>query len=201
MKKSKVMLIIQQFAAIFIGSMLIGLGINGFLVPHHLLDGGIVGIALILHYYFNVQTGLCMIVLSIPLCLSAWFLERNYFFSSFHGLMVSSFFIDWLSPLQTQFPLPILVSSILGGAINGVGFGIMLRYETSTAGTDLLAQILSKTFTINIGVIIFLIDGLVAVIGFQALGFKSFIFSCLTIIIVGVVTSMIVKNDHRSYYF
>jgi uncharacterized membrane-anchored protein YitT (DUF2179 family) len=194
------MYIFQKFAAILIGSMLIGLGINGFLVPHHLLDGGIVGIALILHYYFNIQTGFCMIVLSIPLCLLAWFFERNYFFSSFHGLMVSSFFIDWLSPLQTHFHLPILVSSILGGAINGVGFGLMLRYETSTAGTDLLAQILSKNFTLNIGIMIFLIDGLVAVVGFQALGFKSFFYSCITILTVGVVTSMLVKKDHRSYW-
>lgn len=193
--------IIQQFAAIVIGSMLIGFGINGFLVPHHLLDGGIVGVALILHYYFHVQTGLCMIVLSIPLCLFAWYLERNYFFSSFHGLMVSSFFIDWLSPLQSQFPLPILVSSLLGGVINGVGFGLMLRFETSTAGTDLIAQMLSKTFTLNIGVIIFLIDGLVAVLGFQALGFKSFFYSCITIITVGVVTSMIVKNNDQSHNY
>ncbi|UQD52192.1 hypothetical protein C0971_09300 [Bacillus methanolicus] len=201
MKISKVIVIIQQFAAIAIGSMLIGFGINGFLVPHHLLDGGIVGVALILHYYFHVQTGLCMIVLSIPLCLFAWYLERNYFFSSFHGLMVSSFFIDWLSPLQSQFPLPILVSSLLGGVINGVGFGLMLRFETSTAGTDLIAQMLSKTFTLNIGVIIFLIDGLVAVLGFQALGFKSFFYSCITIITVGVVTSMIVKNNDQSHNY
>ena len=45
-------------SAILIGSLLLGIGINGFLVPHHLLDGGITGLALIIHYYFGFPTGL-----------------------------------------------------------------------------------------------------------------------------------------------
>ncbi|PLR78669.1 hypothetical protein CU633_03695 [Bacillus sp. V3-13] len=194
-------IIIHKIAAIFIGSLLIGIGINGFLIPHQLLDGGIVGIALILHYYFNTQTGISMILLSIPLCMYAWFKERNYFMSSFQGLMVSSFFIDWLAPLQSQFPLPIFISSIFGGIIIGVGIGIMLRFEASTGGTDLLAHIISKAASINIGLVIFLIDGFVALIAFKALGARSFVFSVITIVTVGAVTSLFVKNNYRNYFF
>ncbi|PLR79921.1 hypothetical protein CVD25_13220 [Bacillus canaveralius] len=190
---------IHKLAAIFIGSLLIGIGINGFLVPHQLLDGGIVGIALILHYYFSFQTGISMFLLSIPLCVYAWFKERNYFMSSFQGLVVSSFFIDWLAPLQSHFPLPILISSILGGIIIGVGIGVLLRFEASTGGTDLLAHIISKAASINIGLIIFLIDGLVALMAFKTLGARSFIFSVITIFIVGAVTSLFVRNNHRNY--
>ncbi|PLR82406.1 YitT family protein [Bacillus sp. V33-4] len=190
---------IHKLAAIFVGSLLIGIGINGFLVPHQLLDGGIVGIALILHYYFSFQTGISMFLLSIPLCMYAWFKERNYFMSSFQGLVVSSFFIDWLAPLQSHFPLPILISSILGGIIIGVGIGVLLRFEASTGGTDLLAHIISKAASINIGLIIFLIDGLVALMAFKTLGARSFIFSVITIFIVGAVTSLFVRNNHRNY--
>ena len=90
-------------SAILIGSLLLGIGINGFLVPHHLLDGGITGLALIIHYYFGFPTGLCMFLLSIPLSVYAWFRERIYFYNSFIGLIVASTFIDWLAPLRTQF--------------------------------------------------------------------------------------------------
>ncbi|PLR96852.1 hypothetical protein CVD19_10375 [Bacillus sp. T33-2] len=191
---------LKKTGAIVIGSLLIGTGINGFLVPHHLLDGGVVGIALILHYYFNIQTGMCIFFLSLPLCIYAWFHERNYFYTSFQGLIVCSFFIDWLAPLQTRFPLPVFISAIVGGSIIGVGIGLMLRYEASTGGTDLLAYIISNASSVNIGIIIFILDGLVALIGLKALGAESFIFSVLTIFTVGLITQSFVKNNYRSYF-
>ncbi|MFB6466196.1 YitT family protein [Cytobacillus sp. Hz8] len=195
---SGILLIIKNSAILF-GSLLIGTGINGFLIPHHLLDGGIVGIALILHYYFHWQTGLVMFILSIPLILYAWFQERGYFYSSFQGLIVSSFFIDWLEPLQEQFNLPILFSTIIGASIIGVGVGLMLRYETSTGGTDLLASIVAKATSMNIGVLIFMIDGLVALLGFRVLGMRSFIFSTFSIAIIGTIASLLMENDIRSH--
>ena len=56
-KRKVIIFILQKISAIFIGSLLLGIGINGFLVPHHLLDGGITGLALIIHYYFGFPTG------------------------------------------------------------------------------------------------------------------------------------------------
>ena len=178
---------------ILIGSLLLGIGINGFLVPHHLIDGGIIGIALILHYYFHFQVGLCMVILSIPLSIYAWQWERTYFYNSFQGLIVSALFIDWLAPLKNQFNLPIIPSLLLGGLLIGIGIGLMLRYKTSTGGTDLLAQFISKSTSLNIGIVIFLVDGFIVTAGFNILGFRSFIFSCLTIIIVGIMTSWIAR--------
>lgn len=69
----------------------------------------------------------------------------------------------------------------------------MLRYETSTGGTDLLAHIISKANSLNIGMIIFLLDGLVALIAYSTLGPESFLFSALTILIVGVIASNFMK--------
>jgi uncharacterized membrane-anchored protein YitT (DUF2179 family) len=181
---------IIRLAALLIGSFLVGAGINGFLVPHRLLDGGVVGIALILHYYFNFQTGLWVAFLSLPLAVYAYFKERNYFFSSIQGLIATSFFIDWLAPLQEQFQLPIWWSAILGGFIIGSGIGLMLRYETSTGGTDLLAYILSKASSLDLGVLIFLVDGLIVLIGYKALGTQSFLFSSIVILTAGVTASV-----------
>jgi uncharacterized membrane-anchored protein YitT (DUF2179 family) len=187
--------------AILIGSFLIGIGVNAFLIPHHLLDGGIIGLSLILHYYFELQTGLCVILLSLPLCIYAWFREREYFYSSFHGLMVSSFFIDLLSPLQNHFILPIIFSALFGGALGGLGVGLMLRYQTSTGGTELLAHFLAKSFSFNIGTIIFIIDGLVLLSGFKVLGTHSFLYSILTILSFGFITTLLVKNSKKSSFF
>ncbi|EFZ1984487.1 YitT family protein [Shigella flexneri] len=190
------MYIFQKITAIIIGSLLLSIGINGFLVPHHLLDGGITGIALIIHYYFEFPTGLAMFLLSIPLCIFAWIHERTFFYNSFLGLIVASIFIDWLEPLRNQFSLSIFPSMLIGGGLIGIGVGIMLRYEASTGGTDLLAQFISKAFSVNIGVIIFMIDGLIVTSALNTLELKAFLFSCLTICMIGMITSFMARPSN-----
>ena len=191
------MYIFQKITAIIIGSLLLSIGINGFLVPHHLLDGGITGIALIIHYYFEFPTGLAMFLLSIPLCIFAWIHERTFFYNSFLGLIVASIFIDWLEPLRNQFFLSIFPSMLIGGGLIGIGVGIMLRYEVSTGGTDLLAQFISKAMSVNIGVVIFIIDGLIVTSAFKMLELKAFLFSGLTICMIGIITSIMARPSNR----
>ncbi|MFJ7830834.1 YitT family protein [Peribacillus sp. NPDC097284] len=173
-----------------VGSFLIGVGINGFLVPYHLIDGGIIGIALVLHYFFDFQTGLSMLVLSIPLFIYAWCYERSLFYSSIHGLLLTSLFMDWLSPLKREFAVSIFTSSLVGGVIIGVGIGLMLRYETSSGGTDLLAKFIAKSSSMDIALIIIIIDTAIISAGLFILGIEIFLFSCLTIVIIGVITSI-----------
>ncbi|WP_110927453.1 YitT family protein [Bacillus massiliglaciei] len=189
--------ILQKITAILIGSLLLSIGINCFLVPHQLLDGGITGIALIIHYYFEFPTGLAIFLLSIPLCIFAWIHERTFFFNSFLGLIAASVFIDWLAPLRNQFSLSVFPSVLIGGGLIGIGVGIMLRYEASTGGTDLLAQFISKAMSVNIGVVIFMIDGLIVTLAFKMLELKAFLFSGLTICMIGIVTSIIARPSNR----
>ena len=73
----------------------------------------------------------------------------------------------------------------------------MLRYKTSTGGTDLLAQFISKAFSLNIGMIILLIDGLIVLAAINVLGVQVFLFSTLTIFIIGIMTSLIAKPIHE----
>ena len=181
----------------FIGSLLLGIGINGFLVPYHLIDGGMIGIALIIHYYFEFPVGLCMFLLSIPLCLYTFIREPTYFYNSLFGLIISAFMIDWLSPLESQLHLPILASALFGGMLTGLGTGLMLRYKISTAGTDLLAQLIAQSSLLNIGLVIFIIDGFIVTTSYNLLGFQTFLFSCVTILMVGVMSSLIVKSPQH----
>jgi uncharacterized membrane-anchored protein YitT (DUF2179 family) len=184
----------QKIAAMLLGSLLLSLGVNGFLVPYQLLDGGVIGLGLIIHYFYGWPTGLSIILLSLPLYVLAWFFERRYFFYSLHGLIISSFCIDVFSFINGKIHLDILPSTVIGGVLVGIGIGLMLRYETSTGGTDLLAQILTKFTSINIGIIIFLIDGLVITSGIQVVGLEKFFYSLLTILCVGLMTTVTVSR-------
>ena len=86
---------------ILVGSVLVGIGINFFLVPFHLLDGGGIGIGLIMHYLWNIKVGIAIMCISLPIFLIAWMHYRSFFYNGIHGLLFSSVVIDFLYPLHT----------------------------------------------------------------------------------------------------
>ena len=182
---------LRKLISICIGSTLLAIGINGFLVPHQLLDGGIIGIGLIIKYLWNIKVGLSIILFSIPLYIVAWFYYRPFFYNSLHGLLISSLMIDILSVLRGQITFEPMTSSIIGGIFVGAGIGIMLREETSTGGTDLLAQFLSEITKLNVGIIIFIIDVIIVTGGSLIVGTGSFLYSMLVVTVVGLVTSVL----------
>ncbi|SFL44250.1 Uncharacterised 5xTM membrane BCR, YitT family COG1284 [Gracilibacillus orientalis] len=192
------MFITKKIYTIIIGSILLAIGVNFFLIPFKLLDGGMIGLGLIFKYLAGVKAGLVIIFLSVPIFILAWMYQREYFYNSLHGLLVSSFAIDYLAPLHysyiTKFQLPSVVSSVLGGVLIGIGTGIMLRYRTSTGGTDLLAQLLSRITRMNVGIIIFIIDALIIMIGGIIISTETMLLSTITIICVGIVTSLCTWN-------
>ncbi|MED4268913.1 YitT family protein [Geobacillus stearothermophilus] len=182
---------IKKMAAVIVGSLLIGVGINVFLVPHHLLDGGMIGIGLIAKYVWNVQAGLMMIVLSVPLYVAAWFYYRPFFYNSLHGLLFSSWMIDVLSVLRGVVALDPLWSAMIGGILVGAGIGLMLREETSTGGTDLLAQFIARLTNWNVGIVIFVIDACIISAGSLIIDSVPFVHSLVVVTVVGAVTTML----------
>jgi uncharacterized membrane-anchored protein YitT (DUF2179 family) len=191
---------LRRTVAIFFGSMLLGIGINGFIVPFHLLDGGMIGISLLVKYVWGYKVGLTLILLSIPIYFLAWRLERRYFINSVHGLLVSSLIIDLLSPLRGMFSVSIIEGSVIGGLFIGTGIGWMLRYETSTGGTDLLALFVSRWLSINVGMVIFFIDAAVILAGLYVIGEGILLYSLVTILSVGFATMTMTLIRSINFY-
>jgi uncharacterized membrane-anchored protein YitT (DUF2179 family) len=185
---------VYKFIAVLLGCLLIAIGINFFLMPFKVLDGGVIGIALIINYLFGLRVGLIMFLCSIPIFTLAWFYYRDMFYNSIYGLVISSLVIDLLQPFHYHYlyyvELTPFSSSVIGGFIIGTGIGIMLRYETSTGGTDLIAQFLSKSVTFNVGILVFVIDVIIISFGGLLLSTETFLLSILTITAGGVATSL-----------
>jgi uncharacterized membrane-anchored protein YitT (DUF2179 family) len=187
-------LMLKKMTITIIGSMFLAIGINVFLVPHHLLDGGIIGISLIIKYIWHVKVGLTIVLLSIPLYIMAWFYYRPFFYNSLHGLLFSSLMIDIFSVLRGIIMLDPMISSIIGGVLVGIGIGIMLREETSTGGTDLLAQFIARMTNWNVGIIIFMMDAFIIAVGSFIIDSTSFLYSLVVVTIVGIATTMLTQT-------
>ncbi|AIQ35292.1 MULTISPECIES: YitT family protein [Paenibacillus] len=183
-----------RYLIILLGSLLIATGTNFFLVPYKILDGGIIGIALIINYLSDAKIGVAIILCSFPIFLLAWLKERDIFYNSVLGLLTSSFLIELLGPFQYYFlyyfEFGSVSSAIIGGFLMGTGLGIMLRFKASTGGTDLLAQFIKKYVPLNLGVIIFLTDFMIIGAGGLLISKETFFHSILTIVSGGVATGL-----------
>jgi uncharacterized membrane-anchored protein YitT (DUF2179 family) len=180
-----------QFLAIVLGSLLLAIGINGFIVPFHLMDGGMIGVGLLAKYMWGFETGLTILLFSIPIYVIAFIYYRPFFYTSLNGLLISSLSIDLLKPLDGLFHVPILYSAIIGGMLIGAGIGVMLRFRTSTGGFDLLALFIASKTPLNVGIIIFIIDATILFVASRVLHASSMLYSIITICSVGVFTSLL----------
>lgn len=156
---------IFEFLGVNIGVVLIALGLDLFLVPNKIAAGGVSGLATVLHYLVGVPVGATMLVLNIPLFLLAIYrLGLKFGFRSLYGTVSLSVFIDALSPCLPVVTRDPLLAAIFGGAIVGLGLGVVFRYRGTTGGTDLVAAIMRTYTGVNVGQLLFLIDGLVVLI-------------------------------------
>lgn len=188
----------KKLVVIGFSSLFIGIGINAFIVPLHLINGGIFGISLLLKYLFGFKLGHMIILLNTPIYLIALMYDKSYFISGLLGMFITSIVIDLLLPLNGIVHLPIIPSAILGGILIGLGVGLLLRNNISPGGIDLLALLLSKWYSINPGFVILFIDAIIVVSGVALLHNIRLAYSILIIISAGLLISII--TSYKSIY-
>lgn len=186
----------RKIIALLVGSVFIGIGLNLFLIPQGLMEGGALGISLIVHYVTGTKVGLTFLLISIPIFMLTWFVYRPFFYNGVHGMLISALIIDLFAPIkESGIALQIgpVLSSATGGIIIGVGTGIMLRRGISIGGTDLLAQLIAKGLRTNSGLIILLFDIIIVTIGSLSVPKVSLVLSLITVCSVGLTISVIVS--------
>lgn len=138
---------------IILGSAISGVAFNLFIIPNKLLSGGISGIALILSYLFNINTGLMIFAFNIPVfALGYKFVDKEFIFLSLIGMASFSLWIEVFSFLRdTALVQDIMLACIYAGVMNGIGLGIVLKNRASQGGIDIIAVIVKKYFSMSIG--------------------------------------------------
>ena len=136
---------------LILGSLLCALAINGIIVPHRFVSGGVTGLALVLHYLFPFfSVALIYLLANVPLFIAGWFfISRRFFIYSTIGMLLFAGAVAWVDvgvPVQDK-----LLAAVLAGLIQGAGSGIILKSVGSAGGTDILSVILLQRFSIRLG--------------------------------------------------
>ncbi len=164
---------IRDTIGITIGCIIYAFSFVLFIIPQDLAPGGISGFAIVLNHFFKfVPIGGTIIALNAPLfLLSLKRLGKGFLWRSIYATILSSLLIDALTPFVKGFRVDILLSSIYGGVVMGVGIGIIFRFFGSTGGTDLLAQLLSERIGLSFGSTLLAIDTIIIVL--SGIAFRS----------------------------
>lgn len=149
-----------KYAVITLGAMLFAAGFQFFLYPNAIIVGGVSGIAMIINMLTKLPVGLLSIVLNIPLFLIAWKqFGTRFVVSSFIGMLLSSVFVDIFAAIQYSATNDMLLACIIGGAVKGLGLGMIYYAGATTGGSDIVAKFVRRRFPyVNFGTIVLLTD-------------------------------------------
>ena len=146
--------IIKRALFIIIGAVIMAVGLEIFLVPNNVIDGGIVGISIILSHLSGWKLGVFIFLLNIPFFFIGYKqIGKTFALSTLFGITVLSITTSILHPVPA-FTEDILLATIFGGVALGVGVGIVIRYGGSLDGTEILAILANKKLPFSVGEII-----------------------------------------------
>lgn len=150
---------------VLLGSLLNSIAINAFIIPHKLLSGGVAGISIIVQYTTNISSGFIILALNIPIfIIGLKKVDRDFIIFSLIGMLSLSFFLVVTRGIGSRLMVnDIMLSSIYGGVLGGIGAGVVFRNRASQGGTDIIAVTLKKSFGISISTLSLIMNA--AVVG------------------------------------
>ncbi|ABR36061.1 MULTISPECIES: YitT family protein [Clostridium] len=137
-----------------IGSILVAVGLEIFLIPNNIIDGGMTGISIMASYLTKVQLGVFTFLFNLPFVIIGYRqIGKTFAISTIFSVICLSVVVTLLHPVPgiTQ---DVLLATIFGGIIIGVGVGLIIRNGGSLDGTEIVAIILEKRTAFSIGEIV-----------------------------------------------
>jgi len=179
---------------IIVGSFLLAIGINVFLVPGKISSGGISSIGTILLYLFDVKLSVTNLVFNVLLFAAGLrYLSRAAVIKTGIGILALTVFLELTSTFPT-YGEDAIISTLVGGVLVGVGVGLVVKQNASTGGSDFAALILKRFFPhVSLANLILVLD--CAVILASGIVFKSLsvtVYSILAMYVSSRVTDAVV---------
>ena len=188
-----------RYLGIAAGCLIAGCSINLFLVPAHLLTGGVTGIAIIAYYLVQLPIGVQTFLYNIPLLIASWkTLGRSYTIDVIIGTAIFSFLLDLTRPLNAYAPVQdLMLSAIFGGIFSGIGYGIVFRMNGSTGGFDIIGAIAKKYWSLNMGSVIFAFNCGIMMVAAFLFGVAPAMFTLICMYMTGTVTDKMIAGFNR----
>lgn len=143
-KNKDIINFVKECFGTVIGATVMAFATAFFLLPNELSSGGFSGVATIIYYLFSIPMGTTILVLNIPLfILSLYKIGKKFFVKSLIGTVTLSIFIDFFDRFEPLTNDKIL-ACVYGGILTGIGTAIILKFHSSTGGSDLVTNLVKS---------------------------------------------------------
>lgn len=201
MKKNNFADIAKEYTLLTLGVILVAFGIQYFYAPNEIAGGGLSGMALVIsHYIPSLSVGTIIMIGNIILfAISFILIGGDFGFKTIYASFMLSFVMDFMEKVLHSYALTtnMFLAIMFGTIIIATGLGIAFAINASTGGTDILAKILNKYSTFNIGISLLLVDLFVVVCGGVTFGLDKGIYSLLAVIANGLIVDAVIAKIEK----
>lgn len=188
-----------SYSLITAGTLLVSAGYVFFITPYKIVPGGIYGISIVIHHLLGWPVGLTALAFNIPLTiLGTKILGPRFGAKTVTGFVLTSLFVDIFSYFSAFKPLvdsDPLLSSIFGGALVGVGVGLIFKAKATSGGSDVIAMIIARYTRLPLGQLMMGVDSVIVLLGFVAFGdWHIPLYSWITIFVMGKVIDAVLEG-------
>ena len=159
----------QDYLMLFLGVVLQAFAMRLFMIPAHLVSGGVAGVSLIINFLTDIPIGLLVFLFNIPLLFLGWrYLGGVWFaFRSLFSIVFFSLFVDLFALFLPESGVTddVMLNAIYGAILSGIGLGLVFRGKGTTGGTDILGRILNHRLGISISTAYLITDSVVILLG------------------------------------
>lgn len=161
----------RDYAVLILGSLLMSAAFALFLVPARIASGGVSGLAVVLHYLFNLPTGLLIVGLNLPLLVAGFFFlgGARFIARTVVSVLIFAGTVDPLGRLMQPVTHDAFLATLYGGVISGIGVGLIFGRGASSGGTTIVARLLQRWTSLSAGIAQMTVDAVV--VGVTAFAF------------------------------
>lgn len=173
------------------GSVLAAFALETFLIPNTILDGGVTGISIIVSKLTDLPVSGLVLILNIPFIYIGYkSLGKEFLMSAVYSMILFSLSLSvfqYIEPITEQ----MLLATVYGGILLGIGVGIVLRYGGCVDGTESVALVISKKTTFSVGQIVLIFNIVIFSVAGAIFGIDRAMYSLLTYFITSKVIDFV----------
>jgi uncharacterized membrane-anchored protein YitT (DUF2179 family) len=181
---------IRDYLLITAGALLQALALRLFLVPAHLVNGGVSGLAQLINYYTGWPLGLMILLGNLPLFIIGWRLlgGPRFAFRTAYAVAAVAFLTDFLVLFlpSTGLTDDLALNALYGGLVSGVGYGLVYRGQGTSGGTDILARILQHWRGVSLSTSYLLTDALIMFLAGLAFSWENALYALVMLYVSGL---------------
>lgn len=190
---------IKKYLMIFVGAVIAAFGLEEFLIPNNVIDGGIVGISIMLETITGMSLGVFLILLNIPFLFMGYKqIGKNFAIATLVAICFLSVWSEIFEPLQKVTDDPFL-AAIFGGIIDGLGVGLIIRAGGSLDGTEIVAIIMDKKSVFSVGEVVMFINLFILSSAGLLYGWDKAMYSLVAYFVISKMIDVVIKGLDESY--